>query len=56
MSKTLQVSKGGSQKKLLDIPVDIISILSAQAKEERRSVKSLMETILIDAAKKLVNK
>ncbi len=56
MNKTLKEKQIESQRKLLDIPVSIISILAAKAKDERRSVKSLMETIIIDAAQKIENK
>lgn len=56
MNKTLKEKQIESQRKLLDIPVGIISILAAKAKDERRSVKSLMETIIIDAAQKIENK
>lgn len=56
MNKTLKEKQIESQRKLLDIPVSIISILAAKAKDERRSVKSLMETIIIDAAQRIENK
>lgn len=49
-------SKDGSQKKLLVIPRPIVDILAAQAKEQRRSVKSLMEKILIDTALEMAKK
>lgn len=53
MGKT--VHKSENKKKLLDIPVDIVEILSLQAEKERKSIKALMETILIDAAKAIKN-
>lgn len=52
----MQNSKDGSQKKLLVIPRPIVDILAAQAKEQRRSVKSLMEKILIDTALEMAKK
>lgn len=54
MEKTVQKSE--NKKKLLDIPIDVVATLSAQAERERKSVKALMETILIDAAKAIKNK
>lgn len=47
------MDKSENKKKLLDLPTDVISVLESQAKKERRSVKSLMETILINAAKQI---
>lgn len=45
-----------NKKKLLDIPMNVIVILTEQAQKERKSVKALMESILIDAAKTIKNK
>lgn len=42
-----------NQKKLLDIPVDVVAIFAMAAEKERKSVKAFMETTLIDAAKNI---
>lgn len=41
------------QKKLVDLPVDVISVLSVQAAREGKSVKAYMEKLLIAAAQDL---
>lgn len=56
MDEAMQNSKDGSQKKLLVIPRPIVDILAQYAKEQRRSVKSLMEKILIDTALEMAKK
>lgn len=42
-----------NQKKLLDLPVEVVAIYAVAAKKERKSVKAYMETTLIDAAKEI---
>lgn len=50
MPATISANKIEKRKKLLDLPEDVISVLSVQAARERKSVKAYMENILISAA------
>lgn len=47
MTKTNQPE---SKRKLIDLPVDVISILSEIAKERRMSLKAYIESLAIAAA------
>lgn len=49
MTKTNQPK---NKRKLIDLPVDIISILSDIAKDRRMSLKAYIESLAIEAAKK----
>lgn len=44
-----------NQKKLLDLPVEVVAVYAAIAEKERKSVKACMESTLIDAAKAIKN-
>lgn len=49
------MEKTKEKKKLLELPEDVIEILSILANQERKSTKALMESLLIEAARKAKN-
>lgn len=53
MATTITISQTGKRKKLLDLPEDVITVLSVQAAKEGKSAKAFMESLLISAASEI---
>ena len=53
MSTTISTNKIEKRKKLLDLPEDVITVLSVQAAREGKSAKAYMENLLVSAAQNL---
>ena len=53
MVTTISNTKIDKRKKLLDLPEDVITVLSVQAAKEGKSAKAFMEGLLISAANDL---
>lgn len=53
MPTTIATNKIEKKKKLLDLPEDVILVLSVQAAREGKSAKAYMENLLISAAQDL---
>ena len=53
MGTTISNTQIDKRKKLLDLPEDVITVLSVQAAKEGKSAKAFMEGLLISAANDL---
>lgn len=53
MGTTISNAQVDKRKKLLDLPEDVITVLSVQAAKEGKSAKAFMESLLISAANDL---
>lgn len=53
MGTTISAKKVDKRKKRLDLPEDVITVLSIQAAKEGKSAKAFMESLLISAANDL---
>lgn len=53
MPTTITTNRIEKKKKLLDLPEDVILVLSVQAAREGKSAKAYMENLLISAAQDL---